>query len=159
MNAEDAIGNFERLAQILRESSLAWIVSQVEDDIRTGRTEQKDAPVPSDPRRGRAETRASDAPSRARQEEFTALRDYTPVERLELLIDATERAVRGSAELESALLRLGPFRETVEIVLAREGDAGGVRSLNANAGTERLNAMQRLGKALGALRAEARDAH
>ncbi len=55
MNNEDAIETYAELAKILREFALDWIVEQVEDDIRTGKAEQKRATVSSDRQEALAE--------------------------------------------------------------------------------------------------------
>jgi hypothetical protein len=166
MNNEDAIDVYTELATILREFALDWIVEQVEDDIRTGKAEQKRATVSSDRREGLAENwRLTEPPSAkisrqrpTREEEFTALRDFSPTERLELLIDAADRAVQGAANLESQLLDMKIFGG-VKIVLAGEEGGHVSRSLDARQTERRMQSVHRLSRALAALRSELRDGH
>jgi hypothetical protein len=154
MSTEDVIESYNQLALILRDSGLAWIVEQVEDTVRTGRACKKQAPVPREREPGRW---AVDERRTGKQERFTALRDYTPWERLELLIDAAERAVRGAAALETAVLHLHVFREVGQIVVAGEGERASVRSLDSTEGAKRIEATRGLERALAGLRQEARD--
>jgi hypothetical protein len=162
MNNEDAIEMYTELTRILREFALDWIVEQVEDDIRAGKAEQKRATIPGDRRDALAEAPPSGAKiSRrrpTREEEFTALRDFSPTERLELLIDATDRAVQGAANLESQLLNMEVFGG-VKIVLAGEEGDNVSRSLDAGQTERRMQSVQRLSRALAALRLELRNGH
>jgi hypothetical protein len=162
MNNEDAIQMYAELATILREFALDWVVEQVEDDIRAGKAEQKRATVSADRREALAEAPPSGAKiSRrrpTREEEFTALRDFSPTERLELLIDATDRAVQGAANLESQLLSMKVFGG-VKIVLAGEEGDNVSRSLDARQTERRLQSVHRLSRALAALRLELRNGH
>jgi phage gp29-like protein len=166
MNNEDAMETYAELATILREFALDWIVEQVEDDIRTGKAEQKRATVSSDRRQALAENWRVAPPSSAkiprrkptREEEFTALRDFSATERLEILIDATDRALQGAANLESQLLSMKVLG-SVRIVLAGEEADNVSRSLDAQQTEGRLQSVHRLSRALAALRLELRDGH
>lgn len=166
MNNEDAIETYAELATILREFALDWIVEQVEDDIRSGKAAQKRATVSSDRREAVAEDWKLAPPSSAkisrrrptRQEEFTALRDFSPTERLELLIDATDRAVQGAANLESQLLSMKVFGGVKIVLAGEEGDIVS-RSLDARQTERRMQSVHRLSRALAALRLELRDGH
>jgi hypothetical protein len=93
-----------------------------------------------------------------KEEEFTALRDFSPTERLELLIDAVDRAVQGAANLESQLLGMKVF-EDVKIVLAGEEADRVSRSLDPLQTERRMQSVRRLSRALAALRLELRDGH
>jgi len=166
MNNEDAIEVYAELATILREFALVWIVEQVEDDIRIGKAERKRAAVSSDIGEALAEDWRLAPPSAGKmsrrrsnkEEEFTTLRDFSPRERLELLIDATDRAVHGAANLESELLSMKLFGD-VKIVLAGEEGDNVSRSLDAQQTERRMQSVHRLSSALAALRLELRDGH
>ena len=166
MNDQDANETYSELAMILRDVALHWIVEQVEDDIRTGKAEQKRRAVSSYMGEATAEDWRLASPSAGKmsrrrsnkQEEFTALRDFSPAERLELLIDATDRAVQGAANLESQLLSTKLFGGVKIVLGAEEGDNVS-RSLDAQQTEKRMQAAHRLSRALAALRLELHDGH
>jgi hypothetical protein len=141
-------------------------VEQVDDDIRVGKAEQKRAAVRSDVGDASAQAWKLEPPSAGKgsrrrsnkEEEFTALRDFSPAERLELLIDATDRAVQGAASLESQLLSMKLFGG-VKIVLSGEEGGNVSRSLDAQQTERRMQSVHRLSSALEALRLELRDGH
>jgi hypothetical protein len=167
MNDEDTIATYNSLAEILRDSQLTWLVQQVEEDIRTGKTERRQAYVEGDgdnnpddflstgglPRPGRGKRKKQS------KEEFTALREYTARERIELLIDAMERAIEGAVRIETTLLEQKAFSHIDQIVLASEGETDILRLLDARDSAIRSVSVQRLIAALGALRAEVRNGH
>jgi len=103
------------------------------------------------PSAGKASRRRS-----SKEEEFTALRDFSSTERLELLIDATDRAIQGAANLESQLLTMKLFGGG-NIVLAGDEDGNDSRSLDAKQTERRMESVHRLSRALAALRLELRD--
>jgi hypothetical protein len=96
MNAEDYNELFHALSGTLREKGMVWVIDQVNEQIRLGKTESKEiAPdedyrqtslpdfVPRPRTRGRAR----------KKEEFLVTTEYTSKEKLLLLIDAIEQAV------------------------------------------------------------------
>jgi hypothetical protein len=161
MTNSEAIETYEELSAILREFGLGWIVDQVEEDIRAGKAEQKRKAIQSSmeehedwklepPSDARVYRRKS-----TREEEFTALTDFNPRERLELLIDATDRAVAGAANLEFQVLKMEPF-SPMKLVLAVE-ETNASRVLDLEHADRRLTAVHRLTKALASLRSELRN--
>jgi hypothetical protein len=98
----EALNLYENLRRLLTEIKFEWVVAEVDSEVRLGKTETTrirtfDTDVPSelleltDVRYGK--------PTR-----FTRTIEYTPRERLTLLIDAVERASVDVAELHEAAI-------------------------------------------------------
>lgn len=98
MNDEDFNTIFFALSEVLRQKEMHWVLDQVNEQIRLGKTESKEiSPQDEDYRQSSlldVGARPRTLRGRARKkEEFLVTTEYTPKERLLLLIDAIEQAV------------------------------------------------------------------
>jgi hypothetical protein len=98
MNNEDYNIIFSALSEVLRQKEMHWVLDQVNEQIRLGKTESKEiSPRDEDHRQNillDVSARPRTIRGRARKkEEFLVTTEYTPKERLLLLIDAIEQAV------------------------------------------------------------------
>jgi hypothetical protein len=161
---------FERLATSLREHRCGWIVSQVEETVNLGRiragravdysNESEDAQIredlvdidetsapegvlPSAKRRSR----------KGRPVEIQQIHEYTPAERLEILLTAIRRSFVSTAEMESeiatTLQRISPKIQGV--LLEDDGGDIPISTDLLNRG-ERNRSAERLNSALLRLR-------
>ncbi len=98
MNDQDYSELYDTLSNILRDKELVWVLDQVSEQIRLGKTESKEIfpeeegrqqnPLPG------VESRLQAPRGRRRKkEEFLVSTEYTPKEKLILLIDAIEQSV------------------------------------------------------------------
>jgi hypothetical protein len=93
----------DRLGEVMTEHDLKWILEQVEQHIRFGRTSEKEIQPFSERRSGPMSGTGTDllplpptpAYSSGRKARFLASRDYSQNEMLEIVIDAVERGGRG----------------------------------------------------------------
>ena len=97
----------------MTEHDLKWILEQVEQHIRFGRTSEKEIQPFSERRSGPMSGTGTDllplpptpAYSSGRKARFLASRDYSQNEMLEIVIDAVERGVADTAEMEAEILK------------------------------------------------------
>jgi hypothetical protein len=97
MNDEDFNTIFSALSEVLRQKEMHWVLDQVNEQIRLGKTESKEISPDEDYRQSSlldvgARPRARRGGAR-KKEEFLVTTEYTPKEKLLLLIDAIEQAV------------------------------------------------------------------
>src|SRR5688572_30730113 len=84
MNDQERAAAFDRLCDALRERELDWIVDQVLDQLQEGKQIELSEPVlVSLPGRKRAQ----------RVDDGALTVEYTPLERLEVLLEAIRRAI------------------------------------------------------------------
>lgn len=98
MDDKDYNDIFSALADVLRQKEMLWVLDQVNEQIRLGKTESKEiSPQDEDYRQSTLldiGPRPKTTRGRARKkEEFLVTTEYTPKEKLLLLIDAIEQAV------------------------------------------------------------------
>jgi hypothetical protein len=96
MNDQDYNELNSSLSSVLREKEMVWVIDQVNEQISLGKTESKEIVSDEDYRQN---TLPEFVPKRRtsgrgrRKEEFLVTTEYTPKEKLLLLIDAIEQAV------------------------------------------------------------------
>ncbi|MCX6598629.1 MAG: hypothetical protein NTV70_19940 [Acidobacteria bacterium] len=114
MTSEQADELYVGIVTLLREERLDWIVGEVESSVREGKTVASEIPLEVSP-----ELR----PSRTKRTSVTrhSQREWTPEERLALLLDAVDAAVCGPVRMEYELVGLLPELDGHEIVFAPGG--------------------------------------
>jgi hypothetical protein len=150
-----------RLVEALKEHDLHWVVEQVEQEVRLGKTSEEEIQTFSEsPVRSSAETEREQIEPHApayrggRKAKFVGTREYRPQEVLEILVSATERAVVDTAEMESEIQKHFAHAGQHEIVLIREDPEQTVRRVSpVNAGA-RATAALKLRALLDELRGE-----
>ena len=107
MTDKECLETYQRLVDILNQNRLAWVVAQVEEQIRLGKTTEKEIDTLKE---GRGEFELftiEDYPSRLRKgpkATFPVTVDYQPPERLALLLDAVERVIVNTVDMENHLI-------------------------------------------------------
>jgi hypothetical protein len=110
MTEEQCAETYDILADLLRRSNLAWVMDQVDADVRVGKLIEK--PIREISARHTARNIAFelvDAPEPQRRGRSGSIRqrvEYSNRERLQVLIEAIEHAVLHTADLEEAALKL-----------------------------------------------------
>jgi hypothetical protein len=96
---------YAMILSALREHGLSWVVEQIGDQVRAGKPITRVVATASPSGSHRYSDEVSPA-RRPRRERLTATEPYTSGERLTLALDAIERAVIQTADLEDEVLRL-----------------------------------------------------
>jgi hypothetical protein len=102
MTDEDYQKTFEALRQMMLDSGLSWVVTQVDEEIRFGRTAVKRISVRPEPPEELALIELVER-TRTAKVNVSATRPYTKHEQLGMLLDALERTVGGINDMEEAL--------------------------------------------------------
>jgi hypothetical protein len=108
MNNTECNELYEQLIDILNQNNLAWVVSQVADQVRLGKTVEKEIETLQESRERRAVSlfptdEFSANLKKGPRATFPITVEYQPCERLLLLINAMEQAVVHTAEMEHHL--------------------------------------------------------
>lgn len=122
MGADESIEIYNKLISALRENKLDWIIDQVTEHIRLGKTVEKEIEtLKEDPSEKMVVYTFGDHVPKFKKgprATFPVTENYTPQEQLLLLIDAIEQALVNTNEME---------RNFVEFF---EGDVGGWRQVD-----------------------------
>jgi hypothetical protein len=136
MNENDATRAFQVLAEALSASQFSWLLDEVLAEIRRGKPKEKRVRV------GEASefVLVTDElePARGRSATFVESIEYTPSERLEILLSALERGVVAPISMEeeiaNTLLEMTKQPTTAGAAaifkFVDEGDGGGSRESN-----------------------------
>jgi hypothetical protein len=145
---------FEALSQFVSSRGLGWVITQVQEHIRFGRLETRKIKAGADQKSDEIVFRAARREP-LKSEEFSSTREYSPKEQLKLLIDALERALIVTAEMEAVLVdkMLTGDRSLGAIVLIRTDVANREPlMLSRMESSERAKSAHLLGKLLADLR-------
>jgi hypothetical protein len=108
MNDVECDQTFGELSEIVRSFNLDWIIEQVKEEIRAGENidEETVRGFASDDRdvRSLAFDPAGEYLKAGRRAKFPVVREYSACERVILLIEAVDRAVVETAQMEAELL-------------------------------------------------------
>jgi hypothetical protein len=96
MTDADARDYFKAIADMLRDLQVEWVLTQVMDEVKEGKTKPKHISVTSEPSSGTKGSRTK----------FLSTQPYTTKEQLELLIVAIERAVVATTAIQAAFFEL-----------------------------------------------------
>ena len=104
MDDEDYNDIFSALSDVLREKEMLWVLDQVNEQIRLGKTESKEIASQEDDRRqsplpGIGTMQRMPRGRARKKEEFLVTTEYTAKEKLLLLIDAIEQAVVNTSKM------------------------------------------------------------
>lgn len=107
LTIEEAEETYAQLVQVLRRVNLAYVVDQVADQIRLGRSEKKNVQVQAIPDGAVAEVLTSSRKKRkGKTEVFTENVEFNSFEKLELLVRAIERVTIELVDLHSTTAQL-----------------------------------------------------
>jgi len=163
MNDQECIQAYETLAGILDQNGLGWVTAQVAEQIRIGKTIQREIETLKEARQAGLFTfddyPFDDYPSRLKKgpkATFPVTVDYEPPERLRLLIDAIEQAIVITASMEHHLLEY--FEKEIQdwqgIQFHADESGSEPRSLDKRKAISRLKSSRNLKELLDALRKE-----
>lgn len=107
MNEQECIHAFERLIKILNDNGLGWVAEQVNEQIRIGKTIQREIETLKEGKGMPLFATVDDYSSkltRGPKATFPVTVEYQPSERLELLINAVRQAIVDTADMEHHLV-------------------------------------------------------
>jgi hypothetical protein len=107
MNEQESIHAFDRLTKILNENGLGWVTEQVNEQIRNGKTIQREIETLKEGKEMPLFATFDDYPrklTRGPKATFPVTVEYQPSERLELLIDAIRQSIVDTADMEHNLV-------------------------------------------------------
>jgi len=158
MNSQECTQTYEILAKMLVEIGLEWVTNQVSEQIRNGKTIQREIETFKDVR----EVKVFDAdsyPSQLRKgpkATFPVTVDYEPPELLGLLIDAIEQTVVNTADMERHLVefleREGKGPQEIHFIAEEAGSEP--KSINKEKSISRVGRTDELKDLLETLRKE-----
>jgi hypothetical protein len=163
MNEDESREWRNRLGEVLTEYNLQWVLEQVEQHIRLGRTSEEEIQTFSERRTRPTGGTGSDVPtlsptpaySPGRKARFVASRDFTANEILEIIIDAVERGIADTAEMQAEMLKQFEHRGIqYEVVLVRDEPVSKRTVVAPNDAVSRAASASRLRDLLRELRAE-----
>lgn len=151
----------ERLLDALRRVGLEWVVDQINEEVRLGRTVEREVETFKG---GRATVHFAEIGSaeyssqfrRGPKATFPVTEEYRPPERLRLVLGAIEQAVVNATDMEHGVFaHLGDAPRTSGLIafLPEEGEAQGIR-IEPRQSTSRLEASRKLRELIDALRRE-----
>jgi hypothetical protein len=162
MNIEKCQDLYRRLEMLLKEHRLQWVVEQVEEQIRTGKTVSEEI----EPAKGgdhpelahvaeivpRKSSRRPTSP----KDKFLRRLEYTPCEQLELLISATEHAVVDVGEIGSVFWHFVRTKEQnfTKVQFVSEEETVSSTTFEFGESSERLPAVHKLRALLAQLKKE-----
>lgn len=147
---------YATILSALREHGLSWVAEQIQDHVRAGKpTTRVVAPTPSQTSIWYAQEAL--APRRPRSERLAATEPYTPAERVSLALQALERAVIETADLEDEILKFSHVesKAPVRTIFEPEELEDAERREFGVVPTARRQAVAQLRQAVEALRREA----
>jgi hypothetical protein len=144
--------------EILRQQKLGWVVDQVQQQINAGKLLEKQVDTYAAPRSTQTifSEEYIELPSRGPKKTFPVSVEFEPPEMVELIIDALERAVIDTAEMERSFLTFfGEHSpEFNALQFDDESEEGSHRLFKINDTIDRLSHCKVLKEALDALRRE-----
>ncbi len=106
MNEQECEYAFQRLIKILNENGLAWVVEQVNEQIRIGKTIQREIETLKEGKEMSLFSTIDDYSSKLTKgpkATFPVTVEYQQSERLELLINAVKQSIVATADMEHHL--------------------------------------------------------
>jgi len=158
MNDQECNQAYESMVGILNQNGLEWVTAQVAEQIRIGKTIQREIETLQEVR-GRGLFTVADYSSQLKKgpkATFPVTVDYEPPERLRLLIDAVEQAVVNTASMEHHLSEYfeREGRDWQGIRFYADEPASEPKSLDKRSGASRFENSRKLKELLDALRQE-----
>jgi len=104
MDDQERVETYHRLLHILRNVKLGWVADQIEEQVRVGKTVEKEVdtlkPYHHEPQLFES---SSVSLTKGPKAMFPVTVEYSPVERVELVLEAIERTIVSAAEMEQHL--------------------------------------------------------
>jgi hypothetical protein len=154
MTVEESRAAFESLSDGIQKAGLGWILNQVIQQVRLGKPELKRVRMVIEPS-SELLIEGLEGRRRTSREVFAATREYTAHEQLSLLLDALERALVSTFQMEGVireqLFGKDASRHTVRLVRPDEPENQGVEVMRS-ANTERSDRVRDLHRLVSSLR-------
>ncbi|MBI4516859.1 MAG: hypothetical protein HY699_13700 [Deltaproteobacteria bacterium] len=158
---EDEVAEWRRhLADVLKHHNLGWVIEQVEQHLRLGKTTEEEIQTFGErySPAGSGERRSLSLPPvtypRGRKARFLSTREYEAREALKVWIDAMEAAIADTAEMEAELRSQFSQGPQMETTLVREGSEPTVRTISHAEGATRADSAGKLRRLLQELKGE-----
>jgi hypothetical protein len=148
MNDRECTQAYKQLGGILDEIALGWVIAQVSAQVKIGKAVQREIETLIDEHGARLK--------KGPRATFAVTVEYTPSERLELLIDAIKQAVVSTAQMEDHLVGFCERDQGTpkRIEFRSEEPEGEHRIINRQTVAARLVQANKLNELLEALRKE-----
>ena len=145
---------FGTISEGMKSAGLEWVITQAAEQIRFGKPEMKSVRTTIE---GSPELAVPglDGRRRSTRETFASTREYSANERLMLLLDALERALVSTSEMEAAVRKhvFGSQRNLNLIKLIRTDEPGRqALELGRSADKDRLDSVRHLHELIANLR-------
>ncbi len=160
MNAHENAELYNGLMDILRQHKLGWVADEVQRQVIAGKLFEKQVDTYTSPRSIQIQAFRGDEdlelPSSGPRKTFPVSVEYDPPEMVELIIDALERAVIATAEMEHSFLTffVEQLPEFSALQFDDESEDGAHNQFNISDTNDRLNRCKLLKESLDALRRE-----
>lgn len=161
MNEEENNIVYESLLKILQDQGLEWVSEQVEEQVRLGKTIDKEVETLKEPRRSSQMSmfvsEYEHRYTRGPKAKFPVRVKYEPGERLNLLISAIKEAVVNTSEMEIHLFKSLDEEETYSSIDFAPEEGGEIISITRKSAHERHQNCMRLLELLMTLGGEIND--
>jgi len=108
MDSQECNKVFERLLHMLDKNKINWVVEQVKQQVQLGKTIEKEIETLKHKEKEFAQLREDDVyipkVKKGPKAKFPVTEEYTPNEKLNLLLDAIEQAIVNTADMENHLI-------------------------------------------------------
>lgn len=158
MNDQECNQTYEALSDILKQYGLEWVTTQVTQQILLGKTIEQEIETLKEDREARmfASQDYSSRLKRGPKATFPVPIEYKPSERLELLIDAVQRSVISTTDMEHHLVEFFESQSNNWQGIQFSGDEPGSepKPLDRVMVSSRVDGSRKLKELLEALRRE-----
>ena len=155
LTADEASEAYRFLSGALREQGLAWVATQVEEKLALGKIQSRKLRARSAPEYDDKfwDSELGRVPRPGKTEVFAVSEDYSPQERLEILLEAIVLAVPAVIDVgETTLSNLSDFGISGELVFEPEAEVREPFSLNRSEVSQRTEATVQLLRLIDELR-------
>lgn len=159
MDDQQCTETYEILHKVLEQNGLGWVFEQVEEEIRLGKTVEREIDTLREDKQGFDLFTHEDYPTtlkKGTKARYPVTIQYSPPERLLLLIDALERAVVNTAEMEYHITDVfeGELEDWKALTFHSEETGAHVISITEQTAFSRLKHSKKLKELLDLLRKE-----
>jgi hypothetical protein len=159
MNEQESVHIFQRLTSMLDENGMGWVTQQVLEQIRIGKTIQREIETLKEGRSAPLFSTIDDYSSkltRGPKVTFPVTIAYQPYEQLELLINAIKRAIVDTAEMEQHLMSFVQKQDEApkRILFYADEPNSEPKPISADENEARYQPSKRLNELLESLRKE-----
>jgi hypothetical protein len=159
MNEQETIQAFQRLMKMLNENELGWVAEQVSEQIRIGKTIQREIETLKEGKGMPLFSTIDDYSRklmRGPKAKFPVTVEYQPNERLELLIYAIRQSVVDTADMEQHLISFTEKDDETpkRIQFYNDGPNSEPKTISASTIRKRYDNSKRLNELLESLQKE-----